>query len=538
MNVPLLAWFAVLALIVGMLTVDLLAHRRAHVVSLREAAAWSAVWILVGLGFGALVGWFFGGEAAGQYFAGYLVEKSLSVDNVFVFALVLGYLGVPREHQHRVLFFGVLGALALRAAFIAGGLTVLEHFHWVLFVFGGLLVLTGVRMYRHPVGEADPSRSPALRVARRLVPATSELHGQRFWVRSNGRRLATPLFFALVLVESSDLMFAVDSVPAVLAVTQEPFLVFTSNAFAILGLRALYFLLADLMHRFVHLKTGLATILVFVGLKMLLADVVEIPVTVSLAVIAVCVTVAVVASLRATAGKAGRGASHQSPAGGEVVCHARLRVRHAHRSRGSVPSQSMPRRSVMGEAAEDRMKAAELPEGDVIRILLEQHARIRELFSDVKSAEGEHKEQAFDELRALLAVHETAEEMVVRPVSKSVAGASVADSRNEEEEEANKVLKELESLDCSSAEFDKLLADFEKSVDEHAEKEESEEFPAILAECDEAKRASMGKQVKAAESVAPTHPHPSTAGSPGAQWAVGPFASLVDRTKDLIKKAS
>lgn len=191
----------------------------------------------------------------------------------------------------------------------------------------------------------------------------------------------------------------------------------------------------------------------------------------------------------------------------------------------------------MGEAAEDRMKAAELPEGDVIRILLEQHARIRELFSDVKSAQGEHKEQAFDELRALLAVHETAEEMVLRPVSKSAAGEGVADARNNEEAEANEVLKKLESLDCSSAEFDSLLAEFEKSVDEHAEHEESEEFPAILSDCDESKRASMGKQIRSAESIAPTHPHPSTAGSTGAQWTVGPFASLVDRTKDMISKA-
>jgi iron-sulfur cluster repair protein YtfE (RIC family) len=191
----------------------------------------------------------------------------------------------------------------------------------------------------------------------------------------------------------------------------------------------------------------------------------------------------------------------------------------------------------MGEAAEDRMKAAELPEGDVIRILLEQHARIRELFADVKSSEGEHKAQAFDELRALLAVHETAEEMVLRPVSKASAANGVADARNQEEEEANEVLKKLEGLDVGSAEFDQTLASFEKSVDEHAEKEESEEFPAILADCDEAKRASMGKQVRAAESVAPTHPHPSTAGSPVAQWAVGPFASLVDRTRDLISKA-
>jgi hemerythrin superfamily protein len=188
----------------------------------------------------------------------------------------------------------------------------------------------------------------------------------------------------------------------------------------------------------------------------------------------------------------------------------------------------------MGEAQEDRAKAAQLPEGDVIRILLEQHARIRELFADVMSAEGEHKSQAFDELRALLAVHETAEEMVLRPVSKDAAGEAVADARNSEEAEANEVLKQLEKLDVSSAEFDSMIAEFEKSVSEHAENEENQEFPHILSSCDEEKRQSMGKQLKRAESIAPTHPHPSTAGSPTAQWAVGPFASLVDRARDAL----
>jgi hemerythrin superfamily protein len=188
----------------------------------------------------------------------------------------------------------------------------------------------------------------------------------------------------------------------------------------------------------------------------------------------------------------------------------------------------------MGDASEDLAKAAQLPQGDVIRILLEQHARIRELFADVRSAEGDHKQQAFDELRALLAVHETAEEMVLRPVSKEAAGEAVADARNHEESEANEVLAELEKMDVSSAEFDLKLAEFQKSVEQHAENEESQEFPHILSSCDEDKRAKMGKQIKAAESVAPTHPHPSTAGSTTAQWAVGPFASLVDRTRDLI----
>lgn len=189
----------------------------------------------------------------------------------------------------------------------------------------------------------------------------------------------------------------------------------------------------------------------------------------------------------------------------------------------------------MGDATEDRAKAAELPEGDVIRVLLEQHARIRDLFQDVRSATGEHKQHAFDELRALLAVHETAEEMVLRPVTTDVGGGSVAEARNQEEAEANEVLKQLEKLDVSSAEFDEKLAAFERSVDEHAEKEESEEFPQILDGVDEKRRATMGTQLKAAEKIAPTHPHPSTAGSTAAQYAVGPFASLVDRTKDAIK---
>ena len=191
----------------------------------------------------------------------------------------------------------------------------------------------------------------------------------------------------------------------------------------------------------------------------------------------------------------------------------------------------------MGDATQDRAKAAELPEGDVIRILLEQHARIRELFSEIKTADGEHKQHVFDELRALLAVHETAEEMVLRPVSKDAAGKSVVDARMHEEEEGNEVLKALEKMDVTSQEFDVKIGELEKAVDEHADKEESEEFPHILAKTDEQKRASMGKQLKSAESIAPTHPHPSAAGSTGKQYTAGPFASLVDRTRDAIKGA-
>jgi tellurite resistance protein TerC len=300
MSVPLWAWAAVLALILAMLAVDLFAHRRAHVVEVREAAVWSAIWVALGLGFGAVIWWVYGAQAGAEYYAGYLIEKSLAVDNVFVFALIFTYFAVPRELQHRVLFYGVLGALVFRALFIAGGAALLDRFHWVLYVFGAFLLLTGWRMFRHRNEETDLGRNPVLRLIRRVVPTTDEYVGQRFWVRRAGRLVATPLFTVLVLVETTDIVFAVDSIPAIFAVTQEPFLVFTSNAFAILGLRAMYFLLADLMHRFIYLKAGLAAILVFVGVKMLLIDVWKVPIGLSLAVIASCITVAVVASLRAT----------------------------------------------------------------------------------------------------------------------------------------------------------------------------------------------------------------------------------------------
>ena len=300
MDVSLWTWSAVLVVIAGMLVVDLLAHRREHVISLREAATWSAVWVSLGLAFGAVIWWAYGARAGGEYFAGFLIEKSLAVDNIFVFALIFGYFAVPRQYQHRVLFFGVLGALVFRAAFIAAGAALIGQFEWVLYLFGAFLVVTGVKMYRQRSEHVDPSDNPLLRGARRLVPSTPGYHGRRFWVRQDGRRLATPLFFVLILIETMDIVFAVDSIPAIFAVTTNPFLVFTSNAFAILGLRSLYFLLADLMHRFIYLKAGLSAILVFVGAKMLLLDVVKVPIALSLAVIISCLAVAIVASLRAT----------------------------------------------------------------------------------------------------------------------------------------------------------------------------------------------------------------------------------------------
>ncbi len=300
MSVPLWLWFAVLAVILAMLAVDLIGHRGDRVVSLREAAVWSTVWVSLGLGFGLVVWRLFGSEAAGEYYAGYVIEKSLAVDNVFVFALIFAAFAVPRSAQHRVLFYGVIGALAMRAVFIAGGAVLIDRFSWVLYLFGVFLVGTGIQMFRHRNQHPDPTRHPVLRLTRRVIPSTPTWHGTKFWVTENGRRLATPLVAVLALVEFSDLVFAVDSIPAIFAVTQEPFLVFTSNAFAILGLRAMYFLLADLMHRFVYLKVGLAAVLVFVGLKMLLLQVYKIPIGLSLGVIAGLVLGSVLLSLRRT----------------------------------------------------------------------------------------------------------------------------------------------------------------------------------------------------------------------------------------------
>ena len=296
MVVPLWAWAAVLGVILVMLAIDLFAHRRAHVVGAREAAAWSGVWVALGLGFGAIVWWAWGVEFAAQYFAGYVIEKSLAVDNVFVFAIIFGYFAVPREYQHRVLFYGVLGALMFRAVFIAAGSVLIASFAWILYVFGAFLVATGIRMARHRNETIDPERSIVLLVFRRLIPVTDNYHDQKFLVKQAGRWMATPLLAVLVLVEVTDIVFAVDSIPAIFAVTQQPFLVFTSNAFVILGLRAMYFLLADLMHRFIYLKLGLALVLVWVGVKMLLLDLYKIPTALSLAVVAVILTVAVTAS--------------------------------------------------------------------------------------------------------------------------------------------------------------------------------------------------------------------------------------------------
>lgn len=291
-------WIGFNLFVLGLLALDLgVFHRRAHEVSFREAAIWSAVWIGLALLFNAAVWHWLGPQKGLEFLTGYLIEKSLSVDNIFVFAILFSYFAVPARYQHRVLFWGILGALLMRAGFIAAGAALLARFHWVIYLFGAFLVVTGLKMAIAPDRGFEPERNPVLRLVRRLVPVADRYHGQRFFVREGGALVATPLFLVLVLVEVTDLIFAVDSIPAVFAVTRDPFIVYTSNVFAILGLRALYFVLAGVMHKFEYLKLGLAAVLVFVGTKMTLVDVYKIPAGVSLGVVAAILAVAVAVSL-------------------------------------------------------------------------------------------------------------------------------------------------------------------------------------------------------------------------------------------------
>lgn len=302
LDVPAWAWAALTVAIVAMLLADLyLVHRVPHDIPVREALLESAVWIAIALAFGGIVAWGFGWQAAGEYYGGYLIEKSLSIDNVFVWAVIFAYFRVPNRYQFRVLFWGVFGALVLRAIFIFAGVALLDRFSWLLYVFGAILLYTAWTLVRGSGHEVHPDDNPVLKFVRRFIPSTEQLDGQRMFTRIDGRLLATPLFTVLLLVEMTDVVFAVDSVPAVLAISREPFIVFSSNAFAILGLRALYFALAGMKDRFGYLDRGLAAILVFVGFKMLLLEVVHVPTVTSLVVIAVVLGVTIWASLRADA---------------------------------------------------------------------------------------------------------------------------------------------------------------------------------------------------------------------------------------------
>jgi tellurite resistance protein TerC len=314
-DVPLWVWIALLAAITIMLVIDLLlVHRTPHEISIKEAGIESAVWISIGLAFTGVIWWWQGAQAGGEYLAGYLIEKSLSVDNVFVWAVIFSYFAVPRKYQFRVLFWGIFGALVLRAIFIFAGVALLERFSWVLYVFGAFLLFTAWRIYRHDEAEVHPEDNPVLKLVQKIIPSTPELDGQKLFTRRHGRLLATPLFAVLILVETTDVVFAVDSIPAILAVSREEFIVFSSNAFAILGLRALYFLLAGMQGRFRYLNAGLAVILAFVGVKMLIAEVYHMPTWISLTVIAVVLTVTIWASLRAERAEEEEAPEPDSPA--------------------------------------------------------------------------------------------------------------------------------------------------------------------------------------------------------------------------------
>jgi len=296
MDPPLWAWFAAVGILAVLLAVDLAANRKAGEPTITRALVASGGWIAASVVFGIVLGLAQGSAVAQQYFAGYLLEKALSVDNVFVFVLLFGALAVPARYQHRVLYYGVIGALGLRAAFIAAGAALLDHFSWVLYIFGAVLVVAAVRMIR-PQKEVDPQRSLVMRAVRRVLPVTDGYRGDRFVVREGGRRWATPLLVALVAIEATDIVFATDSIPAVFGVTQDAFVVFTSNAFAVLGLRSLYFVFARAADRFEYLRYGLAVLLAFIGVKLLIEPVAHLSVVVSLAAIVMVLGVAVLASL-------------------------------------------------------------------------------------------------------------------------------------------------------------------------------------------------------------------------------------------------
>jgi tellurite resistance protein TerC len=293
------AWLLFSALIVALLALDLAVfHRHAHEVRIREALGWTVVWILLALGFGIGLYVWSGPQPALEFFTGYLIEKALSVDNLFVFLAIFSYFAVPPMLQHRVLFWGIFGAMVMRAIFIFAGAALLQQFHWLLYVFGGFLLVTGFKLLRSGDEEVHPERNPLLRWFQRAIPTTSGYRGPHFTVLERGRRLATPLLVVLLAVEVSDILFAVDSVPAIFGVTEDPFIVYTSNIFAILGLRALYFVLAGAMGKFRHLKTGLALVLVFIGTKMLLSGVVHVPIGISLGVVATLIAGSVILSRR------------------------------------------------------------------------------------------------------------------------------------------------------------------------------------------------------------------------------------------------
>jgi tellurite resistance protein TerC len=298
MSQQILFWVCFNLFILGLLLIDLVViGRRSKGLRIKDALLMTGVWVTISLGFNVGVYHYRGSEAALQFLAGYLIEYSLSVDNLFVFLLVFSYFRVPAKYQHKVLFLGILGALVMRAAMILVGAALIERFHWVIYIFGAFLVISGVKMATQKEKELKPEANPIVRLVSRLVPIRSEFFDDKFFVKIDGKRYATLLFIVLIIVETTDLVFALDSIPAIFAVTTDPFIVYTSNVFAILGLRSLYFALAGLMNYFHYLKVGLSVILVFVGLKMLLSEIYKIPIAAALGVIVLVLAASVVASI-------------------------------------------------------------------------------------------------------------------------------------------------------------------------------------------------------------------------------------------------
>jgi tellurite resistance protein TerC len=292
-----LLWIVFNLFVLAMLALDLgVFHRESHEVSVREALTWTCVWITLAMLFNVFVYYYFDRSKALEFFTGYLIEKSLSVDNIFVIILIFSYFKVPSAYQHKVLFWGILGALVMRVIFILTGVELIHRFHWLIYIFGGFLVYTGIRMLTSSDLKIDPEKNPLVKLARKVMPITPSFEGDRFFVKQEGKTWATPLFLVVILIETTDLIFAVDSIPAILAISDDSFIVYTSNVFAILGLRSLYFALAGIEKYFVYLKYGLSAILVFVGVKMCIADLFKIPIEVSLIAIGFTLIIAMVSS--------------------------------------------------------------------------------------------------------------------------------------------------------------------------------------------------------------------------------------------------
>lgn len=292
-------WVVFGVFVLGMLALDLgVFSRKPHEVKFREALTWTAIWVSLALIFNAWIYFEFGSQKALEFLTGYLIEEALSVDNIFVFVILLSSFAVPKIYQHRVLFWGVIGAIVMRAVFIGLGVALVSRFHWVMYVFGGILIITGIRLLmQEDDHEPHPEKNPIYKLARRMMPAVSEYHGGSFTIVQNGKRYATPLLLVLIAIEATDVVFAVDSIPAVFAITTDPFIVYTSNIFAILGLRSMYFLLAGVIDKFHYLKIGLALVLLFVGTKMVIADWYKLPIIASLLTIAGLLILSVVASI-------------------------------------------------------------------------------------------------------------------------------------------------------------------------------------------------------------------------------------------------